>query len=131
MNPDTVITFEPIYANPTSWRMRANGVEIGCATVRCMGAIGGLYFFRTKQALVTFKEAQNLFKAHFAGDGACKFCGDMKICGLPESGNEAKSCVPCECYRARIEAVRDVNGLYKSEPQKDTNAAPAANTEGK
>jgi len=120
VNPDTVIAFEPIHGCPTSWRLRANGVEVACASVRTMGP-AGLYYYRDT-GLVSKDDAVRMFRAHFAGDGACKFRTVTCRCEFRGSTNWEQVCVPCECYRPRVEAVKEISG-WGVLPQKNAEEA--------
>lgn len=120
MNAEPVITFEPIFACSTSWRIRANGREVACASVRTMGPTG-LYYYRDT-GLVSKDDASRMFREHFAGEGACKFRTQTGRCEFRGSTNWEQVCVPCECYRPRVEAVKEINGVGVL-PQKKTEEA--------
>lgn len=104
-----------VAGNPTSWKLTVKGREVACASARSMGASGGIYWFNVAQDVMTRDDAVELFRAHFKGDGICRFASkDDGECLNFESSYFGWLCATCGLYTARTLVQPEVL------PQKNT-----------
>lgn len=104
---------------PSAVKLTVNGREVACSSARTAGRSGGVYWFNTNQGEMMREEADVLLCDFFKGDGVCRYRGASEECMNSESAYFGWMCAVCGLFTWR----------KKAEPQKDTNAAQAANTE--